>query len=138
MELDLSELRKEIDAVDENIVKLFCRRMEISKKVSDYKAQRGLPVLDAARQKLVQVTGFAGPEMESYICTLYNAIFELSRAEQEKRMHPQSDTVDAITRAIEETPKMFPAHAVFFDKSDLHILICPELQLHPPGSAGNV
>ena len=69
MELDLNELRKEIDAVDENMVKLFCRRMEISKKVSDYKAQRGLPVLDAARerQKMVQVTGFAGPEMESYI-----------------------------------------------------------------------
>lgn len=113
MELDLSELRKEIDAVDEDIVRLFCRRMEISKKVSDYKAQRGLPVLDAARerQKLVQVTSFAGAEMESYICTLYNAIFELSRAEQEKRMHPKSDTVDAITRAIEETPKMFPAHA---------------------------
>lgn len=109
----MSELRKDIDAIDKEMVDLFCRRMEISKKVSDYKAQRGLPVLDATRerQKLAQVTGLAGGEMESYICTLYNAIFELSRAEQQKRMHPQSDTVDAITRAIEETPKIFPTRA---------------------------
>ena len=57
MELDLNTLREEIDAIDRDIVKLFCSRMEISGKVSAYKAQRGLPVLDAARerQKLAQV-----------------------------------------------------------------------------------
>ena len=113
MELDLNTLREEIDAIDRDIVKLFCSRMEISGKVSAYKAQRGLPVLDAARerQKLAQVAGQAGEEMESYVCTLYNAIFEMSRAEQEKRMHPTSDTVDAIRQALDNTPKIFPAHA---------------------------
>ena len=113
MELDLNTLREEIDAIDRDIVKLFCSRMEISGKVSAYKAQRGLPVLDAARerQKLAQVAGQAGEDMESYVCTLYNAIFEMSRAEQEKRMHPTSDTVDAIRQALDNTPKIFPAHA---------------------------
>ena len=113
MELDLNTLREEIDAIDRDIVKLFCSRMEISGKVSAYKAQRGLPVLDAARerQKLAQVAGQAGEDMESYVCTLYNAIFEMSRAEQEKRMHPTSDTVDSIRQALDNTPKIFPAHA---------------------------
>ncbi len=113
MELDLNTLREEIDAIDRDIVKLFCSRMEISGKVSAYKARHGLPVLDAARerQKLAQVAGFAGEDMESYVCTLYNAIFEMSRAEQEKRMHPASDTVDAIRQALDNTPKIFPAKA---------------------------
>lgn len=90
MELDLKKLRAEIDTVDEEIVKLFCRRMEISRQVSAYKVQHGLPVLDAdrERQKLAQVAGLAGEDMGSYICTLYNAIFELSRAEQERQMLP--------------------------------------------------
>lgn len=113
MELDLTTLRGEIDAIDQSIVKLFCERMEISRKVSSYKAQRGLPVLDAARerQKLAQVTSLSGKDMESYICALYNAIFEMSRAEQEKQMHPHSDTVDAIQYALEHTPKIFPSQA---------------------------
>ena len=113
MELDLKKLRDEIDEVDQEMVKLFCRRMEISRQVSAYKVQHGLPVLDAdrERQKLAQVAGLAGEEMGSYICTLYNAIFELSRAEQERQMHPQSDTVDAIVHALENTPKVFPAQA---------------------------
>ena len=85
MELDLKKLRDEIDEVDQEMVKLFCRRMEISRQISAYKVQHGLPVLDAdrERQKLAQVAGLAGVDMGSYICTLYNAIFELSRAEQE-------------------------------------------------------
>ena len=40
MELDLNTLREEIDAIDRDIVKLFCSRMEISGKVSAYKAAR--------------------------------------------------------------------------------------------------
>ena len=35
--MDLQELRSQIDAVDDEIVRLFCARMEIAAKIADYK-----------------------------------------------------------------------------------------------------
>ena len=35
--MELSEIRKDIDAIDEELVKLFCDRMALSAKVADYK-----------------------------------------------------------------------------------------------------
>ena len=38
--MDLLELREQIDEVDQDLVRLFCRRMEIAAKVADYKKRR--------------------------------------------------------------------------------------------------
>ena len=46
---DLNELRREIDGIDRELVKLFEKRMEVSAQIGAYKASRGMPVLDAAR-----------------------------------------------------------------------------------------
>lgn len=113
MELDLSKIREEIDAVDAQLVELFRRRMALSGDVAAYKAERGLPVLDAARerQKLASIARMAGEDMASYACTLYNTIFEVSRLEQERLLRPASETVSVIEAALEQTAKVFPAHA---------------------------
>ena len=39
--MDLTELRKEIDKIDSQLVKLYEDRMEVSKKVADYKIKTG-------------------------------------------------------------------------------------------------
>ena len=49
--MDLSELRGEIDAIDDQLVDLFCRRMEISAKVAQYKKENNLPVFVPARER---------------------------------------------------------------------------------------
>ncbi|MBQ4066602.1 MAG: chorismate mutase [Clostridia bacterium] len=111
--MDLNDLRTEIDEIDRQIVDLFCKRMEVSVKVSQYKIENGLPVLDANRErkKLAKISEMAGEDMASYARTLYNTIFDMSRAEQEKYMHPTSPTAEKIKRAIDSTPKMFPEYA---------------------------
>ena len=111
--MDLNDLRLEIDEIDRCIVELFCKRMEVSVKVSQYKIENGLPVLDANRErkKLAKISEMAGEDMAGYARTLYNTIFDMSRAEQEKYMHPTSPTAEKIKRAIESTPKMFPDYA---------------------------
>ena len=48
---DLNELRREIDGIDRELVKLFEKRMEVSAQIGAYKASRGMPVLDAAREE---------------------------------------------------------------------------------------
>lgn len=48
---DLQESRKEIDYIDNEIVKLFERRMDVCKDVAEYKINTGKPVLDRQRER---------------------------------------------------------------------------------------
>lgn len=48
--LDISTLREEIDKVDEEIIRLFERRMDIVLNVAKYKMERNLPIFNGARE----------------------------------------------------------------------------------------
>lgn len=50
---ELEQYRREIDAIDGELVQLFLRRMEITGNVGRYKQERGIPVLDAGRERQV-------------------------------------------------------------------------------------
>ena len=108
--MDITELRDEIDKIDNELVKLFRARMEISAKVADYKRERNLPIFVPAREReiLQEVAEKAGPEMAGYTRSLYSTIFELSRSYQAKRNGSQTPLYHQITAAIENTPKLFP------------------------------
>ena len=47
---DLQDSRKEIDIIDEQIIRLFEKRMDICKDVAAYKLHTGKPVLDRKRE----------------------------------------------------------------------------------------
>lgn len=81
---DLKELRREIDAVDRQMVELFRRRMEITRQVGEYKAAQGLPVLDQARERqvLTEKGELAGEELRPAVIKLYQTIMALSRRQQ--------------------------------------------------------
>ena len=49
--MNLEALRKEIDSIDQMMMSLFKKRLEVSKKIGQYKKENGLPVLDIAREK---------------------------------------------------------------------------------------
>ena len=44
--MDIQQARREIDAVDHELVKLFRRRMCLAAEIADDKRRRNLPVLD--------------------------------------------------------------------------------------------
>ena len=48
---DLSEIRVEIDAIDNQLIDLFKRRMDCAKEVGLYKKERGIPVLNRQRER---------------------------------------------------------------------------------------
>ena len=81
---EMKNFRKEIDAIDEKLVKLFQRRMEISREIGKYKRLHEIPVLDVSREKLKKVSELADKNMEEYCLILYNKIMELSRDYQNK------------------------------------------------------
>ena len=108
--MDLHEIRNEIDAIDNQMVKLFCQRMALSAQVADYKKANNMPIFVPARERAIlqNVANQSGPELENYTRTLYSTLFELSRSYQSKRNSAVSPLFEQITDAIENTPKLFP------------------------------
>jgi len=108
--MDLKDLRDKIDAIDDELVQLFVKRMEISAQVADYKKANGLPIYVPAREReiLQDVAEKAGPEMANYTRVLYSMLFELSRSYQKKRNTQATPLYQNITHSIESTDKLFP------------------------------
>lgn len=108
--MDLTEIRQEIDGIDQELVRLFCARMNLSAQVADYKKANNLPIFVPARERAIlqKVAQMAGPEMENYTRVLYSMLFELSRSYQSKRNGAISPLYQTISQAIEHTPKLFP------------------------------
>lgn len=50
---DLPDLRDEIRAIDEELLGLVRRRLEVARRVAEAKRKAGLPVLDPAREAAV-------------------------------------------------------------------------------------
>ncbi len=111
--MELQDLRAEINQIDEELVSLFLKRMNVAAEVAAYKKEHGLPVLDPARERalLARLSDRAGTENEEDIRTLYATILELSRSRQHRLLDADPALYGEILRAIEETPKLFPERA---------------------------
>lgn len=108
--MDLTEIRQQIDAIDSQLVDLFCQRMALSAQVADYKKANGLPVYVPARERAIlqKVAQKAGPEFEKDARILYSTLFELSRGYQNRRNGAVSPLYETINTAIAQTPSLFP------------------------------
>ena len=86
--MDLQEIRQQIDSIDREMVDLFCRRMDLSARVADYKKANDLPIFVPGREQeiLNRVAEQAGPELAPYIRRLYAALLEESRLYQAEVM----------------------------------------------------
>lgn len=82
---DLAEIRKEIDGIDEQIVSLYEKRMELTSRVAEYKIQTGKPVFDKEREKskLESLGKLASSEEnKDGIQELFDQIMAMSRKKQ--------------------------------------------------------
>ncbi len=105
--MDLSEYRKQLDDIDRQLVELFEKRMEVSGRIADYKAENQIPVYDAARerQKLDAVEQLA---TEAYskasVRDLFEQIMAISRRVQYVKLAGQGRGVDLGFEKIPELP----------------------------------
>ena len=90
---ELKTLRNEIDIIDREMVELFRRRMDVTRRVGEYKAAAGIPVLDQAREReVLQNKGeLAGEELRPAVITLYQTIMALSRRQQRDMLGERAD-----------------------------------------------
>jgi len=109
----LENLREEIDAIDEELVKLFVKRMGVSAQVAALKKRDGRAVLDPSRERqlLTRVSELAGEELESQTRVLYNLILSLSRSYQNHCLGFDDALLQKIRAGIKETAPVFPERA---------------------------
>ena len=79
--MNLDELRAEIDKIDDEMVRLFSSRMQISGQICDFKSKNGLAIHDPVReqQKLELISNKVDESLVDFVEALYVKIFELSR-----------------------------------------------------------
>ena len=108
--MDLNELRHEINQIDDEILKLFLRRMDVAAQVADYKREHNLPIYQPQREReiLKKVADQAGPDMGGYARVLFSMLMELSKSSQNKRSNRELELHRTIADAIAHTPKLFP------------------------------
>lgn len=98
--MELLELRKEIDKIDNQLIPLLLQRMEVAKKVAEYKVEHGIPVLNEKReQEILDSVAEKCGEQGNTIKTVFSATMDASRALQHKIIGGGKELRDAVNDA---------------------------------------
>lgn len=83
--LNLDEIRGEISEINDEMLALFVRRMELSAQVAQYKKANGLPTLDRKREEAIlqKVADSTSDEYRRYALKFFRDIMDLSKEYQE-------------------------------------------------------
>ena len=73
---EIEDLRRRIDELDREIVRLLEERMSICRRLGEIKRAHNMPILDSAREKIVL-------ERAGVFREVFSAIIELCRRAQE-------------------------------------------------------
>lgn len=82
--MDLKDIRNKIDNVDDELLRLFLKRMELVGAVTEYKRANGIPVFHKGREEEIirrLTDGLDGMTAQN-VRMLYTSLFEISRANQ--------------------------------------------------------
>ena len=88
--MDLKDIRKQINAVDKEIAKLFEERMKLSKQVAYYKIENALPIEDKVREKeliLKNSEYIQDDEIKEYYINFLQDLMDISKKYQARITH---------------------------------------------------
>lgn len=95
----LEKLRKQIDETDKELVRLFEKRMDIAKKVGEYKKEHNMDILNAAREEEVLKSRTAllkNKEYSDYAEDFFKHTMALSRKLQSKIFDCEEKTASVV------------------------------------------
>lgn len=83
----LDKYRRQIDKIDNKFVKLFEKRMDVSKKVGEYKKEHGMQIFVAEREKAIlkkRTSQIVNQEYKKYAADFFENLMRISRNLQSK------------------------------------------------------
>ncbi len=104
--MELSEIRQKIDSIDSQLLSLFVQRMDCARQVAEIKSEKGLPILNPAREEEILArraaeAGALGDESR----VLFSTLMELSRALQHQLLQPENPLAPLLDSAKTLLPK---------------------------------
>lgn len=107
-DLDLMKIRRELDVIDSQIVKLFEERMSLCADVAEFKVETGKAVYDGQREKekLAAVEAMAQGDFDKQaVRELFTQMMTVSRKRQYQILADHGKTVDLGFEEIPSLPK---------------------------------
>ena len=110
----LEQARQIINETDDEMRRLFVRRMDAVRMVAEYKKQHGLPILDQAREDAIARRNserVEDPELREYYINFIRGNMELSRAYQSRLLEGMRAAYCGTEGAFAHiaTGKLFPS-----------------------------
>jgi len=90
---ELTKLRVEINEIDEKIVELFVKRMQMVEKVARYKIENSMEILDESREEFVvrkHTEGIENPVLKEEVKELFAALLKISKEAQKRIIRAHS------------------------------------------------
>ncbi len=108
--MNLEKCRADIDRINGEMRALFCERMRLSAEVAAYKKEKGLAILDPAREReiLAEVAESVPSELCAYARSLFSSMMEISRAYQSRLIAPKGSLSREFLESAQKTPSEFP------------------------------
>ncbi len=113
--MELTDYRNQIDKIDDEILDLFLKRMDVAAKIAELKKSQSMTVTHKSREReiLNRITENAGESMEDYAKVLFSTLFDLSRSYQSKLNSSKNGELSSrIKEALANTPQMFPKKGI--------------------------
>lgn len=94
--MKLDELRKNIDKIDDEMLKLFEKRMEITHRVALYKIKNGLNIFQSERENAIidKVRSKAPDGLQNSVETLFTTIMDIGKSKQFSEFFAENCSID--------------------------------------------
>ncbi|MBY4798081.1 chorismate mutase [Collinsella sp. AGMB00827] len=110
--MDLSDIRKRLDEIDTEIIRLACERLDLAEDVARAKAQSGKPIFDPGREreKLACAAQIATTSRAPQAIALMSLLMSMNRAEQAHILahHDSHATSQLLKRSLLPADTVFP------------------------------
>ena len=111
--MELSEIRRKIDEIDDEMAALYVKRMALSAEVAKNKSKTGKAVTDGEREREIvyRLAEKSPKELTVYLKELYDTVFFTSKAYQSALIGRTSRTVEELKKLIADGFTEMPALA---------------------------
>ena len=112
--MELSDYRKQIDNIDDEICRLFTERMNVVNEIGEFKRSHDVPVSSSSRERevLARISKQLPEDLEDFGRVLYRSMFDVSKAYEAMYKEKDSPLYKAISGLINADPAPFPKRAV--------------------------
>lgn len=117
---NLDDIRVEINAVDDELLNLIIKRLNLSKEVAAYKKANDIPILDRARELWIldHITEGKDADLVVPLRETYESLFRVSRRRQSQLIDPDDSFINAVVDTFTDEP--FPATGTVAVTNDIN------------------